>query len=208
MKYKDSLKSHHKNKKQFFLNMLFIPAVCAVCLLAAAALYFSENDYSEEKKAFDGSVLQYEDVVDTYAARYDIEEYKDYILAIIQVESKGKGSDIMQSSESAGLELNTYSPEESIERGCQYFRELLDYNEYFGCDNDTILQAYNYGNGFIKYAAENGKEYSFDLAAAYAREKSDDTRVFYINEAALRHNMIWRYGYGNMFYVELIHQYV
>lgn len=81
----------------------------------------------------------------------------NYLLAIMQVESGGTAADVMQSSESMGLPPNSLSTEESIKQGCKYFSELLKSAESKGCDIDTVVQAYNYGGGFIDYVAGHGK---------------------------------------------------
>ena len=49
------------------------------------------------------SVMYYQPVVQKYAEQNGIPEYTDVLLAIMQVESGGKLTDIMQSSGSAGL---------------------------------------------------------------------------------------------------------
>ena len=38
---------------------------------------------------------------------------------------RGKLEDVMQSSESAGLPVNTLGTEDSIKQGCKYFAELV-----------------------------------------------------------------------------------
>ena len=96
-------------------------------------------------------------LIDHYAKKYDIEEYKEYLLAIMEVESGGYGSsDVMQSSESAGLPMDTLAEEASIEQGCEHFAECLAEAQEKDCDLKTAIQAYNYGKGFISYVAENG----------------------------------------------------
>ena len=55
------------------------------------------------------SVMYYQPVVQKYAEQNGIPEYTDVLLAIMQVESGGKLTDIMQSSGSAGL------PNDSLE---------------------------------------------------------------------------------------------
>lgn len=132
----------------------------------------------------------------------------NYLLAIMQVESGGTVADVMQSSESLGLPPNSLSTEESIKQGCKYFSELLKSAEAKGCDINTVVQAYNYGGGFIDYVASHGKKYTFDLAVSFARDKSGGVKVTYKNEIAIKENGGWRYKYGNMFYVRLVNQYL
>ena len=154
-------------------------------------------------------VLQHKELVEIYAKKYGISEYVYTLLAIIQVESGGVLPDVMQSSESAGLPSNTIdNVEQSINQGTKYFADLLSKAQASNVDEDTILQAYNYGSGFIDYIAQRGKRYTFDYAMEFAREKSNDTKVDYPNPIAIKINGGWRYKYGNMFYVMLIRQYL
>ncbi len=113
---------------------------------------FSGLNLSEE-------VLKHQPTVEKYAKEYGISDYVNYLLAIMQVESGGTATDVMQSSESMGLPPNSLSTEESIKQGCKYFSELLKSAEAKGCDIDTVVQAYNYGGGFIDYVAKHGKKY-------------------------------------------------
>ena len=115
-------------------------------------------------------VLAHKPMLEKYAKEYGIEEYLNVLLAIIQVESGGTLEDVMQSSESLGLPPNSLSTEESIKQGCKYFSELLKSAESKGCDIDTVVQAYNYGGGFIDYVAGHGKKYTYELAVSFAKE--------------------------------------
>ncbi|OMK27901.1 hypothetical protein BER38_001391 [Clostridioides difficile] len=58
------------------------------------------------------------------------------------------------------------------------------------------------------YVAGKGKKHTFNLAESFAREKSGGKKVTYANPIAVAKNGGWRYGYGNMFYVELVNQYL
>ena len=162
---------------------------------------FSGLNLSEE-------VLKHQPTVEKYAKEYGISDYVNYRLAIMQVESGGTATDVMQSSESMGLPPNSLSTEESIKQGCKYFSELLKSAEAKGCDIDTVVQAYNYGGGFIDYVAKHGKKYTFELAVSFAKDKSGGVKVTYKNEISIKENGGWRYKYGNMFYVRLVNQYL
>ena len=153
-------------------------------------------------------VLKHQPTVEKYARKYGIEDYVNYLLAIMQVESGGTGEDVMQSSESLGLPPNSLNTEQSIEQGCKYFASLLSSAEAKDCDINTVVQSYNYGGGFIDYVAARGKKYSFALAESFAREKSGGVKVDYKNEISIKQNGGWRYKYGNMFYVQLVSQYL
>ena len=160
-----------------------------------------------EEELLSDSVLEYEDLVKYYAEEEGIYEYVPVLLAIMEVETKGKRDDVMQSSESAGLEPNSLGPEASIAQACDYFRGLVERAENTGVDDKTIIQAYNYGPGYIYYVEENGGVHSFDLAVDYAEEMSGGRTSRYTHPIAAD-NGNWMYLYGNMYYVKLVEQYL
>lgn len=155
------------------------------------------------------NTISYSDEVKDAATNEKIEDYVNYLMAIMEVESHGIGTDVMQSSESAGLPPNSFkTPQESIAQGSKYFASCVTKASEKECDINTAIQAYNYGTGFIDYVAENGKVYTLDLAIAFAEEKSGGRQVDYKNQIAIDYNGGWRYAYGNMFYVQLVNQYI
>ena len=156
----------------------------------------------------DNTISYTQDVKDA-AVNEQVEDYVNYLLAIMEVESHGIGTDVMQSSESAGLPPNSFkTPQESIAQGAKYFASCVMKASEKECDINTAIQAYNYGTGFIDFVAENGKVYSLDLAIAFAEEKSGGKQVAYKNQIAIDYNGGWRYAYGNMFYAQLVNQYI
>ena len=187
--------------------------VALFCLPLLAAILFASDDNGGGGVYYGGAnlsaeVLAYRPMVERYAAQYGISEYVTVLLAIMQVESGGTPEDVMQSSESMGLPPNSLDAESSIRQGCRYFAELLAKADRLGSDLDSAIQAYNYGGGFLDYAAARGGRYSFQLAQAFAEEKSGGVRVPYKNEISVAENGGWRYNYGNMFYVRLVSQYL
>lgn len=154
-------------------------------------------------------VLKHQPMVEKYARENGISEYVNVLLAIIQVESGGKGNDVMQSSESLGLPPNSLDTESSIKQGCKYFASLLSSCKNQGIEDlNVAIQSYNYGGGYVGYVAENGKKHTFALAENFARDKSGGKKVDYNNPIAIERNGGWRYAYGNMFYAELVNQYI
>ena len=171
----------------------------------------SSNSYSPVYSGMNLSadVLKHQPMVEKYARENGISEYVNVLLAIIQVESGGTAIDVMQSSESLGLPPNSLSTEESIKQGCKYFASLLSSAKSKGIsDINAVIQSYNYGGGYLDYVAKHGKKHSFTLAENFARDKSGGTKVTYTNPVAVKKNGGWRYAYGNMFYVELVNQYL
>ena len=154
------------------------------------------------------AVMYYQPVVQNYAEQNDIAAYTDTLLAIMQEESGGKLTDIMQSSSSAELPDDSLEEESSIRQGCAYFASLLRKGKSLGCDLDCIIQAYNYGSGFLDYAAEHSGVYSTELAETFAEKQSGGATLQYTNPMAVAENGGWRYAYGNMFYARLVKQYL
>ncbi|HEL7360174.1 TPA: bifunctional lysozyme/C40 family peptidase [Listeria monocytogenes] len=183
-------------------------------LLLFVSIFFAEDEDSSNGTVDIGGlnvsteVLAHKSTVEKYCKEYGIEEHVSYILAIMQVESDGKGQDVMQSSESLGLPPNSLSTNESIKQGCKYFSELVKSAESKGCDINSVVQSYNYGGGFLDYIAKNGKKYSYELAEQFSKEKANGVKVDYPNPIAIPKNGGWRYNYGNQFYVLLVSQYL
>ncbi|MDT2819806.1 bifunctional lysozyme/C40 family peptidase [Vagococcus lutrae] len=182
-------------------------------LLFVAILFSDEQDSGFSNIQYGGvnvseEVLVHKPMVEKYAKEYGVEEYINVLLAIIQVESGGTAEDVMQSSESLGLPPNTLAREESIKQGVKYFASLLQTSERNNSDLNAVIQSYNYGGGFLGYISNRGNKYSFELAESFSREYSGGEKVSYPNPIAIPINGGWRYNYGNMFYVQLVSQYL
>lgn len=183
-------------------------------LLLFVVIFFNDNESDNFDSSYYGGlnlsdeVLLHYDMVKMYCDEYGISDYVMYILAIMQVESGGVGDDVMQASESLGLPRNSLSVEESIKQGCYYFSQLLNNANSVGCDINTVVQSYNYGGDFINYVASNGCVYTFSLSQSYAESKANGVKVDYSHAIAVSQNSGWRYDYGNMFYVQLVLQYL
>ncbi|MCC2251784.1 lysozyme family protein [Virgibacillus sp. AGTR] len=113
--------------------------------------------------AMNQAVERYRIYFEKYANENGIGEYVDILMAMTMQETGGRLADVMQSSESLGLPVNTITdPEESIKQGVSYFANVL---EQADGKIKLALQAYNMGNGFIDYAKKhNNGEYSRALA--------------------------------------------
>lgn len=140
------------------------------------------------------------------AEEYGIGDHLPELQAIVKVESNGKADDVFQSSESAGLPPNTLGVHDSIDQGVRYYKSLLEKAEQLGVDQDAVFQAYNYGSGYLDYVAQNGGKHTQQLAEEFSKIYSEGRIVSYPNPIAVESNGGWRYDYGNMFYVPLIHQ--
>lgn len=145
-------------------------------------------------------------LVEYYAAQENISDHINELKAIVSVESNWESVDVFQSSESLGLPPNSLSTVESVRQGVSYYASLLERAEELGVDQDAVFQAYNYGSGYLDYVAAHGKKHTRELAEAFSKEYSNGVIVAYPNPVAISANGGWRYQYGNMFYVDLIHQ--
>ena len=155
------------------------------------------------------SVLGYRSTVEHYAEQEGVEDYVDTLLAIMMVESEGQGKDVMQSSESKGLARNSLKPEESIEQACIYYAALIEISRDLGIDDDkALIQAYNFGPGYLSYLSEHGGKHRQKYAIAYAKELSGGEKIRYLHLYAIRKNGGWIYKFGNMFYDALVEQYL
>ena len=178
-----------------------------------SGVFLSDDDNGSSSITVPGlnlseEVLQYQAIVEQYAQEYGISDYVPYLLAIMQAESGGKGSDVMQASESLGLPPNSLRTDESIRQGCRYLSSLIRSVNARDCDINTAIQAYNFGGQYISYVSDNGKQHSYSLAENFAKEKSGGRTVTYTNPIAVARNDGWRYAYGNQFYVEIVSQYL
>lgn len=190
----------------FFIPFIFL-------LLFAGILTVSDSGDSTEPSIQTGQilsekVLSYSPTVEQYAQEYNITKYVKTLLAIMEVETHGEGIDVMQSLKYSGLKEEEKTADESIRRACEYFAQLLSNALLAGCDEKTVIQAYNYGAEYITYIAKHGKEHTFMFSKDFAAQKSNRKKVVYDNEIAIRENGGWRYEYGNMFYVSLVEQYL
>ncbi len=73
---------------------------------------------------------------------------------------------------------------------------------------NVAIQSYNYGGGYVGYVAGKGKKHTLILQRISPVNKSGGKKVTYTNPIAVTKNGGWRYDYGNMFYVELVNQYL
>ncbi|MGP1349385.1 MAG: DUF1304 family protein [Stomatobaculum sp.] len=174
--------------------------ICATALLFLCLLKIELR----KSRVYTDSVLQWQSAVEQCARKERIPQYTDCLLAIMQVESNGETDDVMQSSESLGLEPDSLSGEGSIAQGCAYFAALVRSAEANYLDLESAVQAYNFGKGYLYYVAANGGQHTGALAEQFAEKYSGGNKKEYRNPVAVARNGGWRYAYGNMFYAELV----
>ena len=172
--------------KGFFLRHMKPILAIVVGLIVLIGLSIAFFQQEEKEKSSLGSygagqipqaVMQYKPIIEAELKKHGLEEHINVLLAITTQESGGTASlDIMQASESLGLPPNTIQdPLYSIEIGVNYFAEVMKQAEEAGVDVDTAIQAYNMGNGFIGFVAQNGGTYSSELAQQFSNLMKDKT---------------------------------
>jgi len=164
-----------------WVAVVIILIITLIAVLLASPFSIFMGDEAPESDSFIGtpiaidlpeSVLRYKSIVERECAANGIPEYVDTILAIMMQESGGNVPDVMQSSESLGLSPNSLQPEESIAQGIKYLKQLLDQGAAAGVDFYTILQAYNYGGGYIGFITRGGGVHTQDLADRFSNEQA------------------------------------
>lgn len=180
----------------------------ALVLVIAGMAFLAFKNYQILKR-----VYSYEEALAAAVEKYQIPQYKQLAMGIMMTESKGKGTDPMQSSESAFGQPNQFDdPKDSIEQGVAYLAEMLQIAKENNCDIWTAVQAYNFGVDYIYYVAENGQKNSLQLADTYSREVlspllGNDTQQTYrywgIRSIVYNGGYLYHNG-GNLFYADLV----
>ncbi|GAB6537121.1 bifunctional lytic transglycosylase/C40 family peptidase [Bacillus cereus] len=132
------------------------------------------SSYQGAKPKVSAEVLRWEPVMTQYVKEAGMEEkWIPVLLGIMQQESGGTLADVMQSSESAGLKPGALSdPVASIQQGVKHWQDVLNVASQNGItDLKTIIQAYNFGRGWLPWIKDNGGVYSKETATAFSRDR-------------------------------------
>ena len=202
--WQKSIGPHKKSteKEKFFRSALPV----FVIFFAFSLLIFLYRKQNVYRWYFPKTVLQHREMLEKVAKEKGLSADLEVLYAIMNVESGGRLKDVMQSSESMGLPVNTLGTEDSIEQGLRYYKELKEKTRELSLDDKSLWQAYNYGIGFLYYVKEHGGQYQDSLAEDFAMEQSGGKLVAYKNKLATKENGGYRYQYGNMFYARLIEE--
>ena len=202
--WQKSIGPHKKSteKEKFFHSALPV----FVIFFAFSLLIFLYRKQNVYRWYFPKTVLQHREMLEKVAKEKGLSADLEVLYAIMNVESGGRLKDVMQSSESMGLPVNTLDTEDSIEQGLSYYKELKEKTRELSLDEKSLWQAYNYGIGFLYYVKEHGGQYQDSLAENFAKEQSGGKLVAYKNKLATKENGGYRYQYGNMFYARLIEE--
>ena len=116
-------------------------------------------------------VMNYRALVREVLDEQDTVANEELVLAMIYTETKGKVSDVMQSSESmTGQKNSILNNKESIRQGVQTLSTNLNLAQKKRVDVWTAVQAYNFGRSYIDYIAKHGGENTIDLAKKYSKD--------------------------------------
>jgi hypothetical protein len=188
-------KRRRKKFKTFFvLFMIF-------CALALFQNYFQQpkSPHIEVKDPF-ADVKKYSPLIHDELKKYHLENHTSVVVALMQQESRGKGGDPMQASESAGLARNTITdPKQSIQVGVKHFQRVLTYGNQKKVDFPTVVQAYNMGLGYVDYVAQHGGKHSEELAKQFSLLQVKEKPRLYTC-GGNKNNFRYPYCYGDFTY--------
>lgn len=151
--------------------IIIIIAAFLIIIFAIFGYQQSNDNNSFGKAKVPAAVQRWRPLVSEIANKYGVGNYTEVLLAIICQESGGgEGTnDIMQSSESEGLSPNAIQdPQESLNVGIKYFKSIADYANKKKCNFATIIQSYNFGQGYVDYVASHGGKSTKELVVAFA----------------------------------------
>ncbi len=105
-----------------------------VFVLAAIAISFNQKELKKLPIDTESIVLSrlddYKPLVETELRDQDLDQYTGLILGMMYQESKGRGGDPMQASESLGLKRNEINdPEKSIKQGVHHFSTMYKHGK-------------------------------------------------------------------------------
>lgn len=223
------LKTAAKRKIMKVLMPYIIPVALILIglffLLVLVVGMLAGNDQSSQQIG-DGTVvnvnlsettLQWLDIVIRECNEQGVPELVPWVMAIIEVESRGLVPDVMQSSESLGLPPNTLNAEQSIRQGVAYLRSAILLAQSLGIDDIwASIQSYNFGHSYLRWLANQGRTHSTDAAYIFSRDVvapslgNTTGRTYpYINAVSVadgRTYLFW--NGGNFHYSALVGQFV
>lgn len=83
----------------------------------------------------------------------------------------------MQSAESVGLEPGGFTnPQDSIKQGVSYFAECVRKAQENNCDIKCAVQSYNFGSGFIDYAAHTAAHICLNFRKVLHRKNQTELK--------------------------------
>ncbi|MGA5688698.1 lysozyme family protein [Cytobacillus pseudoceanisediminis] len=198
MKRKKSKKRTKRRSNVAFL--LFFSVLIFVLFDQFKQLNIKETAVSLLPNTVSRDVQNYTPILQKELKEVNLEEYTLVLAAIMQQESKGKGGDPMQASESAGLPPNSIQdPEQSIKQGVKHFQKALNYGSQKNVDFPAVIQAYNMGIGYIDFVADQGGKHREEIAKEFSLKQAEKNPEVY-NCGGDKNNFRYPYCYGDFTY--------
>lgn len=168
-------------------STFFLYLILFIIIVSSVMVFMNESDDSTidcevGESTFPQSILDQKQYLEPAMEEYSIpQEYEDILLAQLYQESGANeavlNSDPWQASESLCGTIGCITdPLQSTEQAMSVHRQNIDSAQALGIEDDkAIMQAYNFGNGFLYWMSENGySEYSEDIAYDFSVHMTEE----------------------------------
>lgn len=195
-----------KKKKQvqrnFNLAILLFMSFIGFLLLDRFLEFYNESfkKMNVSVNSSIGEVAKYTPMIEDELKKFGMEDHTVTVAALMMQESRGKGGDPMQASESLGLAPNSIQdPQQSIQQGVKYYQRVVDHGKKMQVDFPTVIQSYNMGIGYIDFVAKNGGKHSEELAKKFSMIQVEKNPQTY-DCGGDKNNFRYPYCYGDFTY--------
>nr|WP_075313081.1 lysozyme family protein [Bacillus wiedmannii] len=188
-----------KSKKM--LVFFFSSIVILISLMGLFSGNLLSDINQKQSYAIEERLLQFKPIIEKELEKYNLGDKTTTLLGIIYQESRGEGTDPMQSSESLELKRNEIQDVNlSIEQGVKHFAQMYQYGIEKDVGMDTIIQSYNMGPKYIEFiAGQQSKKHSEKLAKEFSKMKVDQNPDLYTCGDDKK-NFRYPYCYGDFTY--------
>ncbi|EML6324680.1 lysozyme family protein [Bacillus cereus] len=189
-----------KNKKT--LVFFFSSSVIFITLTGLLyGIHLLNNTNKKQSYGIEERLLQFKLIIEKELEKYNLSAKTTTLLGIMYQESRGEGTDPMQSSESLELKRNEIQDVNlSIEQGVKHFAQMYHYGIEKDVGMDTIIQSYNMGPKYIDFiASQQIKKHSEKLAKEFSKMKVDQNPDLYTC-GDNKKNFRYPYCYGDFTY--------
>lgn len=195
-----------KKKKQvqrnFNLAILLFMSFIGFLLLDRFLEFYNESfkKMNVSVNSSIGEVAKYTPMIEDELKKFGMEDHTVTVAALMMQESRGKGGDPMQASESLGLAPNSIQdPQQSIQQGVKYYQRVVNHGKKMQVDFPTVIQSYNMGIGYIDFVAKNGGKHSEELAKKFSMIQVEKNPQTY-DCGGDKNNFRYPYCYGDFTY--------
>lgn len=202
-----------------FVFLLMLSAVLLLLLIGGMAgdgLEVNEiiesNDSYSKGEGLSKEVLSFEEDISDELKEQEVDQkYLPVLLGILQQESGGNedstNGDIFQSSESKCGEIGCITDtDESIEQAVKHLKGLTEQTD----DVETVVQAYNFGSGYIDFVeGQSEKKHSNENAVEFSQKmmsESDSGNYSCVRSEAREYSP--PACYGDILYTQTVMGYV